>query len=151
MVTVIFFGEIAVGTTYPELLPAPSNPSGFPWIIQPDVISASIWARDHLGANQPFATDFVDSLALATYGDENTEPQEEIFAVFFGDSLAGLPAQLIKESGTRYILVDWRMTYGRRTTQVSTTSVSGSHRLVTIPKLSTGTTSRSSPRIHAAI
>ena len=112
MVIIIFFGEVSVGTPYPGLLPPSSNPSGYPTIIQPDVVSASIWARDHLGVNQPFATDVLDSLALATYGDENTEPQEEIFAIFFGDSLAGLPAQLIKESGTRYILVDWRMTYG---------------------------------------
>jgi hypothetical protein len=113
MVTVIFFGEIAIGNDYSEILPPPSSsPSGFPWIVQPDVISASIWARDHLGANQPFASDFIDSLALATYGDQDTESQEEIFAVFFGDSLAGIPAQLIKESGTRYILVDWRMTQG---------------------------------------
>jgi Dolichyl-phosphate-mannose-protein mannosyltransferase len=112
MVTIIFFGEIGVGSNYNQLLPPSSNPSGYPLAIQPDVISAAIWARDHLGANQPFATDDVDSLALATYGDENPEPEDEIFAIFFGDSLAGLPAQQIKESGTRYILVDWRMTYG---------------------------------------
>ena len=112
MVIVIFFGGVSVGTSYPGLLPPPSNPSGYPSIIQPDVIRASIWARDHLGVSQPFATNVVDSQALATYGDENTEPQEEIYAIFFGDSLAGLPAQLIKESGTQYILVDWRMTYG---------------------------------------
>ena len=112
MVIVIFFGEIAVGTIYSQLLPSSSNPSGYPSDVQPDVISASIWAHDHLGVNQPFATDDVDSLALATYGDENTKPEEQIFGIFFGDSLAGLPAQLIKQSGTRYILVDWRMTYG---------------------------------------
>jgi hypothetical protein len=112
MVIVIFFGEIGVGSSYLELLPPSSNPPGFPSIVQPDVISASVWARDHLGIHQPFATDFVDSLALATYGNEYTEPDDDIFAIFFGDSLAGLPALVIKESGTRYILVDWRMTYG---------------------------------------
>ena len=112
MVIVIFFGEIAVGSTYSQLLPPSSDPSGYPLNIEPDVISASIWAHDHLGANQPFTTDDVDSLALSTYGDENPEPEQEIFAVFFGDNLAGRPAQLIKENGIRYILVDWRMTYG---------------------------------------
>ncbi len=112
LVVVVFFGEITLGNSYLHLLPPSSKPSGFPWVVQPDVISASIWARDHLGVDQPFATDFIDSLALATYGDENTEPEDFIYPIFFGDSLAGVPAQLIRKSGTRYILVDWRMTYG---------------------------------------
>jgi hypothetical protein len=112
MATAIFVGEIAVGSVYSLLLPAPSNPTGYPSVVQADVISASIWARDHVGVNRPFATDLVDSLALATYGDENTKPEEQIFAIFLGDSLDGLPAALIKKTGTRYILVDWRMTYG---------------------------------------
>jgi hypothetical protein len=112
LVTVIFFGQLAIGNDYFEILPPQNNPSGFPWIVQPDVINASIWAHNHLGENQPFATDFVDSLALASYGDQNTESENVIYPIFFGDSLAGLPAQLIKETGTRYILVDWRMTDG---------------------------------------
>jgi Dolichyl-phosphate-mannose-protein mannosyltransferase len=110
MLTAIFFGEIAIGNNYFQILP-PSD-KGFPWVVQPDVINASIWAHEHLGANQPFATDFVDSLGLATYGDENTESEDYIFPIFFGGSLTGAPTQLIKQSGTRYVLVDWRMTYG---------------------------------------
>jgi hypothetical protein len=112
MLTVIFFGQIAIGNDYFGILPPPNDSSGFPPVVQPDVINASIWAHDHLGTNQPFASDFVDSLALATYGGENTEPEDNIYPIFFGDSLAGLPAQLIKQSGTYYVLVDWRMTYG---------------------------------------
>jgi hypothetical protein len=113
LLTLVFVGQIAIGNTYFQLLPPSTTAPGFPWIPQPDVISASNWARTHLGRNQSFATNFVDSLALATYGDETVEPVDDIFPIFFGNSLAGLPAEMIRDSGTRYILVDWRMTQGR--------------------------------------
>jgi hypothetical protein len=112
LLMVVFSGEIAIGNDYFEILPPANNSSGFPPVVEHDVIAASIWSRHHLGTNQPFASDFVDSLALATYGDENVEPEDYVYHIFFGDSLAGLPARLIKQRGIRYVLVDWRMTHG---------------------------------------
>lgn len=112
IVTIMFFGGITIGSSYFQLLPPSSHPTGYPWIVQPDMIIASTWARDHLGPDQPFATDDTDALALATYGDENTGQEDAVFPIFFGDSLGGMAARTIKATGVRYILVDWRMTDG---------------------------------------
>jgi hypothetical protein len=112
MVAVIFVGSITIGSPYLQLLPAPTHPTGFPSIPQPDVVSASNWARVHLGPGQSFATDLVDSLALATDGGENPVSEDVAYQIFFSDSLAGQPALVIRTARVRYILVDWRMTYG---------------------------------------
>ena len=112
MVAVIFLGGITIGSPYFQLLPPPTNPTGFPSLPQPDVISASNWARVHLGPGQSFATDLTDSLALATDGAENPISEDVAYQIFFNDDLAGQAARLIKTARVRYILVDWRMTYG---------------------------------------
>ena len=112
MVAVIFLGGITIGSPYFQLLPPPTNPTGFPSLPQPDVISASNWARVHLGSGQSFATDLTDSLALATDGAENPISEDVAYQIFFNDDLAGQAARLIKTARVRYILVDWRMTYG---------------------------------------
>lgn len=112
MLFIAFIGNITIGNSYFQLLPPPLKPSGYPWIVQPDVIGAAEWAHAHLGPYEPFATDYTDSLALATYGSENPEPEEKIFPIFFDSGLDGVTAQLIRTAKVRYILVDWRMTYG---------------------------------------
>jgi hypothetical protein len=112
MVAVVFFGGITIGSPYFELLPPPTHPTGFPSIPQPDMVSAANWARVHLGPGQSFATDLVDSLALATDGAENPVSEDAAYLIFFGDGLAGQPARVIRMARVRYILVDWRMTYG---------------------------------------
>ncbi len=112
MVAVIFVGGITIGSPYFQLLPPSTHPAGFPSIPQPAVISASNWARVHLGPGQSFATDLVDSLALATDGAANPVSENAAYQIFFGDGLAGQPARVIRASRVRYILVDWRMTYG---------------------------------------
>ncbi len=112
MVAAIFFGDITIGSPYFQLLPPSTHPIGFPSIPQPAVISASTWARVHLGPGQSFATDLVDSLALATNGAENPVSENAAYQVFFGVGLAGQPARVIRTARVRYILVDWRMTEG---------------------------------------
>lgn len=112
MIVVIFIGEITIGSPYQQLLPPSSNSVGYPWLVPPDVISASIWAREHLGTYQTFATDYMDSLALATYGEENPGQANTVLPIFFSSSLSGISARTIRSIGVRYILVDWRMTYG---------------------------------------
>jgi hypothetical protein len=112
MIVAIFIGEITIGSPYQQLLPPSSNSAGFPWLVEPDVISASIWASEHLGTYQAFATDYMDSLALATYGEENPRPTDTVLPIFFSNSLNGISALTIRATGVRYILVDWRITYG---------------------------------------
>ena len=75
LVTVVFVGNVTIGTAFYQRLPEATNPQGYPWSVQPDVIAASEWARAHLGINQPFGASAIDSFALATYGEQETLDQ----------------------------------------------------------------------------
>ncbi len=54
LVTVVFIGEVTIGTAFYQRLPEPPNSQGYPWSVQPDVISASKWAREQLGHRPAF-------------------------------------------------------------------------------------------------
>jgi hypothetical protein len=112
IVTVIFAGEITIGTSFYELLPETSHPQGYPWLVQPDTISASIWAHDHLGINQRFASDKLDSFALATYGEQITVPENKAWPIFFASAMNEMVAQDIKSARIQYLFVNWQMTKG---------------------------------------
>ena len=81
--------------------------------VQPDVINASIWARKHLGINQPFAATVIDSQALATYGLQDTVDDDNVWPIFFSPTMNASVAHSIRAMGVRYVLVDWRMIEGR--------------------------------------
>lgn len=112
IITVVFVGNITIGTAFYERLPESSNPPGYPWTVQPDAIAASIWMLNHLGANQRVGTDANDSLALATYGDQNTLQEEAMWPIFFASTMNETVVQDIKADKVNYVLVDWRMTLG---------------------------------------
>jgi hypothetical protein len=112
LVTLVFIGDVTIGTAFYQQLPESSHPQGYPWTVQPDVISASQWAREHLGINQPFGANWIDSLALATYGDQNTVAEENVWPIFFSKVMNASVDRDIKATGVRYLLVDWRMTKG---------------------------------------
>ena len=112
MVTAVFLGDATVGTTFSELLRESSHPAGDPWTAQPDVVDASEWARVNLGVNQHFAANAVDSLALATYGEQDTISEDDVWPIFFADTWNSGVVQIIREARVSYLLVDWRMTEG---------------------------------------
>jgi hypothetical protein len=112
LMTLVFVGEITIGTAFYQQLPESPHAQGYPWSVQPDVISAAKWARDHLGINQRFGANAVDSFALATYGDQNTAAQNSVWPIFFAKTTDRTAVQSIKAAGVRYLLVDWRMTKG---------------------------------------
>ena len=83
---------------------------GYPWSVQADVISASEWARQHLGINQRFGANAIDALALATYGEQDTVAQDDVWPIFFAEEMNATVVHQIRTAGVRYLLVDWRMT-----------------------------------------
>jgi hypothetical protein len=113
LTTVVFLGEVTIGTSFFLLLPQSSQPQGFPLDVQPDMVAAATWARQHLGTNQVFAADSVNELALATAGDENVANDDVIYPIYFTAGLDSAVIKLIKENKIHYVLVDWRMTAGR--------------------------------------
>jgi hypothetical protein len=112
LVTLVFIGDVTIGTAFYQLLPESSHPQGYPWSVQPDVISASKWAREQLGINQRFGANKLDSLAFATYGEQTTLPENSVWPIFFGPVMNRTVLNSIKAAKVRYLFVDWRMTKG---------------------------------------
>jgi len=113
LVTAVFIGEVTIGSSFFLLLPRPSSVPGFPPSIQPDMITAANWARQHLGVDQTFATDADNEVSLATYGDENIAPGDNIYPIIFTGNITGTVVRLIKANEVHYLLLDWRATRGR--------------------------------------
>jgi hypothetical protein len=112
IIAVVLVGDVTIYSSYTQLLPEPSNPQGYPWMVQPDVITASEWARVHLGMYQNFAVSVVDSYALATYGEQNTVAEQSVWPIFLTDTMDKEVVNTIRETKVRYLFVDWRMTRG---------------------------------------
>jgi hypothetical protein len=112
LILIVFVGEVSIGTASYQLLPEASNPKGYPWTVQQDAITASIWAGKHLGIHQRFAADKLDSFALASYGEEDTVSENSAWPVFFAWTLDADVVAQIKSAQIHYLLVDWRMTRG---------------------------------------
>lgn len=110
LLALVFVGNVTIGTAFYERLPETSEPLGYPWSVQPDVISASKWAGAHLGINQPFGANATDALAVATYGEQNTIAQDDVWPIFFADRMNETVVNQIRATGVHYLLVDWRMT-----------------------------------------
>ena len=111
-ITLVFVGNITIGTAFYELLPEQSHPQGYPWTVQPDTIDASKWALKHLGANQRFGANSIDAIALATYGEQNPVQEDVVWPIFFAKTMNETVIHTIETSGVRYLLVNWQMTKG---------------------------------------
>jgi len=112
LVTVVFVGNVTIGTAFYQRLPESRDPSGYPWSVQADVITAAGWAQAHLGRNQPFGANAIDSLALATYGAQDPAPPSDVWPIFFSQEINSEVVNDIKSTGVRFLLINWRMTRG---------------------------------------
>jgi hypothetical protein len=112
LTTFVFVGGVTIGTAFYERLPESSNPPGYPWSVQPDTVSASQWAKEQLGINQRFAANAIDASALATYGEQYPVNENDIWPIFFADTVDATVVSGIRRTGVRYLLVDWQMTKG---------------------------------------
>ena len=103
LVTLVFVGDVTIGTAYNQLLPESSHPQGYPLSVQPDVVTASTWARDHLGINQRFGADAIDSLALATYGEQDAIGEKSVWPIFFSPTMGSTVTDTIRDQQVRYL------------------------------------------------
>jgi len=110
LVTVVFVGNVTVGTRSQQRLPEGAHPQHYERTVQPDVVAASTWALQHLGPNQMFGANSIDSWALGTYGDQDLADQRYLWPVFFAASFNSDVVKDIKKLRLRYVLVNWRMT-----------------------------------------
>jgi hypothetical protein len=112
LLTIVFVGDVTIGTAFYQRLTETARPSGYPSRVQVDVVNASNWARDHLGVSQPFGASLTDSFALATAGEQNPISQYQVWPIFFAPTMNDTVVRAIKATGVRYLLIDWRMTRG---------------------------------------
>jgi hypothetical protein len=112
VLTIVFVGDITIGTAFYQRLPEATHPSGYPLSVQPDVVSASRWAHTHLGINQRFGSDKLDSYALATYGEQFTVAENSVWPIFFAKATDATVVNGIKRARLHYLFVDWSMTKG---------------------------------------
>lgn len=82
LLTLVFVGNVTIGTAFYERLPETSHLQGYPWSVQADAISASNWASAHLGTNQPFGANAIDAMALATCGEQDPVAQKDVWPIF---------------------------------------------------------------------
>jgi hypothetical protein len=112
LVTVVFVGDVTIGTAFYQQLPEATHPTGYPWTVQPAVIDASQWARQHLGIDQRFGSNAIDAQALATYGEQNPINNNSIWPIFFAPDINATVVHDIQATRVKYLLLNWQMTRG---------------------------------------
>ena len=105
LLSLVLVGEVSIGNSFFALLPAEGV--GFSPYVQPYMINAANWSRQHLGAYQTFATDATNQLALGTYGEENPANVNVIYPIFFTASMNSMVVNMIKANHIYYLLLDW--------------------------------------------
>jgi Dolichyl-phosphate-mannose-protein mannosyltransferase len=67
---IVVLGGVAVSWQYSERLPQGSSTRKVPYELSATAIGADRWAAAYLGRGHRFASDFLNHLGLATYGDQ---------------------------------------------------------------------------------
>jgi hypothetical protein len=113
-VNVICFGQMVLGGGQPwALLPGPYLVSADNRSIEPEGITAAEWANANLGPGQRVASDRINTLLLATYGNEQVVtgvsgnyPVAQVFtSLRFGAGVIGI----LQQDGIQYLVVDHRL------------------------------------------
>jgi hypothetical protein len=104
LLSLVLVGEVSIGNSFFALLPAEGV--GSPIYVQPYMINAADWSRQHLGEYQTFATDSTDQLALGTYGEENPANINVIYPIFFTARMDSLVVSMIKANHIHYVLLN---------------------------------------------
>jgi len=108
LLLLVLVSQISIGYSFFSVLPASTG--GFPIYVQPSMISVADWADKHLGPDQVFATDSVNQLALAAYGDEDPVPATYVWPIFYDSAMDSVAVDAIKKYDIHYVLIDWVMT-----------------------------------------
>jgi hypothetical protein len=114
--TVIFLGQLISGVGPPwSLMPGPYLVSADQRSVEPEGITAAQWAEAYLGTGQRVATDRINTLLMATFGDEwvvtsgNATPVAPLFiSLHFGPYVA----QILQQDNIKYLVVDHRLSTG---------------------------------------
>jgi hypothetical protein len=104
LASLVLIGQVSIGTSFFTILPATT--AGFPVYVQPYMISAAEWSNRHLGADQVFATDNINTLALTGYGQEDPMDVNYIWPIFYTTDMNSMVIGMIKKYHIDYVLLD---------------------------------------------
>jgi hypothetical protein len=117
-VAVIFVGQVIAGSPPWFRMPGPYLVSADPRSIEPEGVAAAQWVDSYLGVGQTIASDRINTLLMATYGDE---PASLIGAGVFNTSVVPVFTSLqfgpneeaiLQQDKIQYIAVDRRLSTG---------------------------------------
>lgn len=111
---VVFLGQTIVGNGPSwARLPGPYLVSADPRSIEPEGIAAAKWSFSYLGPGHRVATDRINTLLMATYGNELAETAgsaslsvgQVFVALHFGPTVK----EILQQDGIQYLVVDHRL------------------------------------------
>lgn len=114
MLVIISFGQMILGSGQPwALLPGPYLVSADAHSIEPEGITAAEWANSYLGPGHRIASDRINTLLMATYGDEqvitggngNNSVAPVFTSLHFGPGVIGI----LQQDRIQYLVVDRRL------------------------------------------
>jgi hypothetical protein len=117
-ITVVLLSGVIVGSGPPwNLLPGgPYLVAADAHSIEPDGMQAAIWARSYLGPNNRVATDRINQLLMAAYGEQrditSIEDRIEVAQILLSSSLGPHEIAILRSAKIRYIVVDMRLANG---------------------------------------
>ncbi len=114
LVGVLCFGQMILGSGQPwSLLPGPYLVSADARSIEPQGITAAQWANNYLGPGNRVASDRINTLLMATYGNQQvvtgSNGNSPVSAVF--DSLQVGPGvtAILQDDRVHYLVIDLRL------------------------------------------
>jgi hypothetical protein len=106
--TLLTFDGLANGwPPYWERLPGPYEVAAFERSVEPEEISSAVWALDHLGPGNRFATDGGNQPVLGAYGYQN--PVRNSSYLYESAGFSSAAASNVQDQSIRYVLVDLRL------------------------------------------
>jgi len=112
--SVICFGQMVLGSGQPwALIPGPYLVSADSRSIEPEGITAAEWASSYLGHRNRIASDRINTLLMATYGDEQARtsggdniPESQVFtSLHFGNGVV----EILRQDRIQYLVIDRRL------------------------------------------
>lgn len=111
---VLLYGGVVTGSASWSVHPGPYLVSADSRSIEAEGISAASWAASSLGPGNRIAADRINTLLMATYGDQlpvaTVGPRIGVAPVFFSRELTPYERGLLRRGSVPYLVVDYRLT-----------------------------------------
>jgi len=115
-IVVVFFGGIILGWPRWARTPGPYLVSADARSIEPEDLSAALWARAHLGLDNHIAADRVGAALMGSYGQQDpvtlSYDNVDTPQIFFPTTLTAGARRALRQGVIKYIVVDRRLSRG---------------------------------------